>query len=134
MGYVTMVWLFGISVMDIRRRNVPVWMLAPGGILAGIRLVCRQDVTGDMLMAMFPGIILLVVALVTKKAGYGDGIVLLFLGILSGGGESLMLAAAGLFFAAVFSLIMLGLRKVRKDTRIPFLPFLAAAWLVVTMV
>ena len=74
------------------------------------------------------------IALVTKKAGYGDGIVMLFLGILSGGGVSLMLAVASLFFTAVFSLIMLGLRKVRKDTRIPFLPFLAAAWLVVTMV
>lgn len=129
-----MIWLFSISAMDIRSRNVPVWMLAPGGILAGIRFMCRQDVMGDMLMAMFPGIILLVIALVTKKAGYGDGIVMLFLGILSGGGVSLMLAVASLFFTAVFSLIMLGLRKVRKDTRIPFLPFLAAAWLVVTMV
>lgn len=130
----TMLWLFGISVMDIRRRRVPVWMLVPGGILAGIMFICQQAMPGDMLKAILPGDVLLVTAFLTKKAGYGDGIVMLFLGILSGSVKSLLIFAVSLFLAAVFSVILLGVRKVGRNTRIPFLPFLTAAWLIVMLV
>ncbi len=132
----TMIWLLSISVSDIRKRSVPVWMLAPGGVLAGIMFVSQQGAAGDVpgiLPGILPGVILLVTAFITKKAGYGDGIVMLFLGIMSEGGESLLIFAAGLCFAAVFSLILLGLRKAGRNTRIPFLPFLAAAWLIVAV-
>ncbi len=128
----TMIWLLSISVSDIRKRSVPVWMLAPGGVLAGIMFVSQQGAAGDV-PGILPGVILLVTAFITKKAGYGDGIVMLFLGIMSGGGESLLIFAAGLCFAAIFSLILLGLRKAGRNTRIPFLPFLAAAWLIVAV-
>lgn len=127
-----MLWLLCISMMDIRRRSVPAWMLVPGGVLAGIALNIRPGAAGDML-GILPGAILLVTAFVTKKAGYGDGIVMLFLGIVEGSGESLLIFAAGLVFAAVFSLILLGLRRAGRNTRIPFLPFLTAAWLIVAV-
>lgn len=125
----TMIWLLGTSIMDIRKCNVPVWALVPGGLLTGIALVCQQTATGDMLQGMLPGIFLLATAFATKKAGYGDGIVMLFLGILSGG-RSLLIFGISLSLAAVVSLVLLVLRKAGKNTRIPFLPFLTAAWLI----
>lgn len=130
----TMVWLLGISIMDIRRRSVPVWMLVPGGVLAVAAFIYQQGVTGDMMKGMLPGIFLLVTAFVTRKAGLGDGIVMLFLGILSGGGGSLLIFGISLFLAAVVSLVLLGLRKAGKNTRIPFLPFLTVAWLITVAV
>ena len=124
----TATWLLASSVMDIRKRSVPVWMLLPGGIMAIIVSVYQQSPLFDILGGMLPGIVLLVTALVTKKAGYGDGMVLLFLGILSGRG-SLLVFAAGLLLIAFFSLVLLALHKVGRNTRIPSLPFLTAAWL-----
>lgn len=127
------IWMLYISIMDIRRRRVPVRMLVLGGILACAALAykCRGGVAyGDILGGMLPGILLLAVALATKKAGYGDGIVLLFLGITAGGAKSLMLLGISLFLAAIFSIVLLMTRKAGKNTRIPYLPFLAAAWLV----
>lgn len=128
----TMLWLLGISITDIMRRRVPAWMLVPGCVLAGITMVIQPGAARDVL-GILPGVILLATAFATKKAGYGDGIVMLFLGIVEGSGESLLIFAAGLVFAAVFSLILLGLRKAGRNTRIPFLPFLAAAWLIVAV-
>ena len=129
----TMFWLFGISIMDIRRYRVPVWMLIPGGVLAGGMFLYQQGTMGDLLKGMLPGRVFIAIALGTKKAGYGDGIVMVFLGILSGGTESLVILAVSLFLAAVFSLILLGLRKAGRNTRIPFLPFLSAAWAIVAV-
>lgn len=130
----TIVWLFGISIIDIRKCNVPVWMLVPGGLLTGIALVCQQADAGDMLKGMLPGIFLLVTAFATKKAGCGDGIVMLFLGILSGSSRSLLIFGISLSLTAVAALVLLALRKAGKNTRIPFLPFLAAAWLITAAV
>ena len=64
-------------------------------------------------------------------AGYGDGVALLILGMISGAGKSLMIFGFSLFLAAVFSVVMLVLGKAGRNTAIPFLPFLAAAWLAV---
>ncbi len=132
--FLTMAWLLGISIMDIRKCNVSVWMLIPGGLLAVTAIVCRQGDAGDMLKGMLPGVFLLATAFATKKAGHGDGIVMMFLGILSGGGSSLLIFGISLSLAALVSLVLLVLRKAGKNTRIPFLPFLTAAWLITVAV
>lgn len=135
----TIIWLSALSILDIRKRNVPVWLLAAGGIMAVVVTVYRQNVsceytrTGHGLigMAMLPGILLLATAFATKKAGYGDGIVLMILGVLAGGEKCLLIFAISLFLGAFVSLILLVFRKVKRDTKIPFLPFLAVGWLAV---
>ena len=127
----TTVWLLCISIMDLRKCNVPVWMLVPGGLLAVTAIVCRQGAYMDMLKGLLPGIFLLITAFVTRKAGYCDGIVMLFLGILSDVGEGLLILGISLVLAAAVSLVLLVLRKAGKNTRIPFLPFLTAAWLII---
>ena len=85
----------------------------------------------DMLKGLLPGIFLLITAFVTRKAGYCDGIVMLFLGILSDAGEGLLILGISLVLAAAVSLGLLVLREAGKNTRIPFLPFLTAAWLII---
>lgn len=123
-------WLLAISFMDIRTRRIPVWLLIPGGILTGTASVYQYSGCFDLLRGLLPGMLLLVVALVTKKAGYGDGVVLICLGAVVGGEKALLLFGFSLFLVSVFSLILLALRKVGRNTAIPFLPFLTAAWVV----
>ncbi len=124
-------WLLAAGIMDIRTRRVPVWMLVLGGALAMWAALSRQSGYFEMLKGILPGGLLLLTALATKKAGYGDGIVLAWLGLALGGDRSLLLSGLGLFLTSLCAMVLLALRRVRRDTGLPFLPFLAAAWLLV---
>lgn len=124
-------WLLVSSIMDIRTRRVPIWMLGLGGALTVAAVLLRQNRYGDILSGMMPGVFLLLIAFATGKAGYGDGIALSCLGAVLGGEKSLLLFGISLFGVSVCSLVLLALRKVGRDTGIPFLPFLTVAWILV---
>ena len=127
-------WLITAGIMDVRTRKVPVWMLVLGGALAVWAAFCQHRECLEVLRGMLPGILLLLVALGTKKAGYADGIVLCCLGMAVGSEETLVLLGLGLFLISLCAMALLVLRKVGRDTGLPFLPFLAAAWLVVVRI
>lgn len=127
------IWLLAAGIIDIRTRRIPVWLLAAGGVCAAPALA--QQLGGgyggcvELLKGLVPGILLLGIGFMTKKVGYGDGIGVLLAGTISGGGKALLLFGTSMFFMAFFALALLALQKVRQGTRIPYLPFLAAAWL-----
>ena len=127
-------WLITAGIMDVRTRKVPIWMLVLGGALAVWAAFCQYRECLEVLRGMLPGILLLLVALGTKKAGYADGIVLCCLGMAVGSEETLVLLGLGLFLISLCAMALLVLRKVGRDTGLPFLPFLAAAWLVVVRI
>ena len=121
----------GWLIMDVRTRRVPVWMLALGGVLAAWAVFCQYGGYPEVLKGCLPGLLLVAVAFATKKAGYGDGIVLCCLGVVLGGERSLLLFGISLFLISLCALILLALRRVKRNTGLPFLPFLAVAWILV---
>lgn len=128
-------WLLAASILDIRSRRIPVWMLVLGGTAAVLTVVCRCEFTltecMEMIKGCIPGVILLITAAVTGKAGTADGIVLIILGICTGGKICLAVFMLSLLLISLFSGILLALRRVGRNTRLPYLPFLSAAWLLV---
>ena len=124
-------WLLGSSVMDIRARRIPVWMLVLGSGLSAAAVLYQKSGYFDLLRGVMPGLLLLAIAFATKKAGYGDGIVLSCLGMVLGGEKGLLLFGLSSFLLALCSLVLLVFRKVGRSTEIPFLPFLTAAWIVI---
>lgn len=125
-------WLLVLSAMDIKKKSVPVWLLGIGAVHVVVVLLTEGlsgGIDGWLLCrSMFPGAVFLVTAAATGKAGYGDGIVLSMLGLMSGAKVCLLALTAGLFLIAIFSGALLALRKVKRNSRIPFLPFLAVGW------
>ncbi len=125
-------WLFAASILDIRSRRIPVWFLALGGAAAMLAAVCRCGLIPaegmETAKGCAPGMVLLLVAVATKRAGSADGIALICLGMCLGGRGSLMIFMISLTLISVFSGILLALRRVGKDTALPYLPFLFAAW------
>lgn len=125
-------WLLVLSVMDIKKRSVPLWLLGIGVVNTAVILLTEGLGGGidgwRLCRSMFPGAVFLVTAAATGKAGYGDGIVLIMLGLMGGSKACLLALTAGLFLIAVFSGALLALRKVKRNSRIPFLPFLAVGW------
>lgn len=126
-------WLLACSIMDVRTRRVPVWMLALGGVLCTLSAVIQGNGSLDALRGMLPGILLLLIAFATKKAGYGDGIALSCLGLVLGGSGCLLLFSISLFLTSLCAMALLAVHKVRRDTSMPFLPFLGAAWIIVLL-
>lgn len=131
------VWLMIVSVLDIRTRRVPVWLLMAGGVCAAPALLASWGSSAgdyaDILGGMLPGALLLGIGFGTRKVGYGDGAVALLLGAILGSGRSWMLLGMSMFFISCASLALLALRKAGGKTKIPYLPFLTAAWLLIQM-
>ncbi|MCM1057030.1 MAG: hypothetical protein NC517_05420 [Firmicutes bacterium] len=131
----TAIWLVPVSIMDARCKRVPVWILWLGGAAAAGMLL-YEGINGRLngwqeCRALLPGAILLAVAYVTGKAGMADGVILMLLGIFMGYEGCVAASLGGLFLIALFAGVLLALRRVKKDTRIPFVPFLAVGWLIV---
>ena len=127
------VWLLSISILDVRSRCVPAWILAAGGGCTALILIyqcgCDMEEYAQAARGAIPGILILVLGAVTKKTGYGDGIALLLVGMLLRDGKIFLLFGISLFLISVSSLILLVFKKVGRSTKIPYLPFLTAAWL-----
>lgn len=126
-------WLLAASILDIRSRRIPVWMLVLGGAFAALAALCRFGFTlaecVEMIKGCIPGAILLLMAAATGKAGTADGIALIFLGICTGGKICLAVFMLSLVLISLFSGVLLALGRVGRNTRLPYLPFLSAAWL-----
>lgn len=131
----TAVWLLPMSITDAKSRRVPVWMLWCGAAAAAVELLyeglCGGLDVWNICRALVPGIVLLAVAYVTGKAGMADGMILMPLGILSGYERCLAASLGGLFLLSFFCGILLVLRRVKRDTQIPYIPFLTLGWLIV---
>ena len=126
------VYLLAVSIFDYKEKAIPVLFLAAGEILVGADVVYNV-IVGEVtwyqpVLGMMPGAVLLVLARITEKMGYGDGIVLLMIGGITGYRGSLLVLCMGSFFASIFCVMLLAVRKVKKNSRIPYIPFLTGAY------
>lgn len=130
----TTLWLVALAGVDIRRKHVPVWLLALGGIFVttvSVYGLWKDQLEGrELVWSVFPGAVLLAMAVVTKRAGWADGVVLLFLGIVTGFRACIFSFTLSMFFVSMVSLVLLALKRVRKNTKLPYLPFLCVGYLI----
>ena len=131
--------LFAVaSVDDIRKREIPLYLLVAGIATAGSGVVAflvgREGSLTELALSFLPGLLLLAVAFLTReKLGYGDGLMVLMMGPVFGW----MQLSAGLclafFLSAGVSVVLLCMRRVDRNSRLPFIPFLMTAMGVVNI-
>ena len=130
----TALWLLVLAVLDIKERHVPVWMIALGGALAAassaVSIWQGTIQSGELFWSMAPGAIMLAVVIVTGQAGWADGAVLAAFGLLTGSRACVFSFTLSMLLISAVSLPLLVFRKVRKNTRLPYLPFLCAGYFV----
>ena len=130
-----------LSFFDVREKKVPISILkigfVSGVIMAFINCFLNQERWGWVVVAamlgMLPGIAISVVAVVSGKIGLGDGIVLVSMGMVLGYKESFLLLCISLFVMSVWSVFLLASGKGKRNTRIPYMPFLLIAYLAVCL-
>lgn len=126
------VYLGMLSVIDIWMQKLPLWLLAAGGVGAGIiRTVQKEVPLIIVLSGAAVGIVFLVVSKITEEGfGYGDSLLILFLGIFLGFWSLLGVLMGAFLLSAIFAVIALVCKRLKRNTRYPFVPFLLAAYIV----
>lgn len=130
-GFVSAVMVV-CAVTDIKRKELSMKLFALLGIasLAGCILGQNKEIIMTV-TGVIPGILLIVLAKITEQSiGYGDGIILAELGLFTGVGKCMLILAAALAMAGIFSLGIVVFKKVDKHYKIPFVPFLAIAFMI----
>ena len=134
------VFMTVLSIFDIGTRKLPVILLKAGAVLAVFRLAYILSMNGPpseqqriltvALLGALPGAAMTAVSFITDKVGRGDGVVLIILGLFENCSFVTLVSCMACQGLAVFSGILLVLHRVGRNTRIPFVPFLTGAYLV----
>lgn len=121
------------AVADIKKQEISVWLFVILGIAAIVGCVTCEEQRGYMIVvSMLPGVLLMILAKVTEQSiGYGDGMILAEIGLAAGVGKCMLILAAALAMAGIFSLGVIVIKKVDKKYTIPFVPFITVAYVVV---
>lgn len=114
------------TIEDIKYKKISNTILIIGGALGIFSLVSNlPSLKWECILALVPGMLMIILAYLSKeKIGYGDGICVLFIGMMEGYRKCVILVLLSLGLLFLFCVIALILKKVKKETRIPFLPFL----------
>lgn len=127
------VWILLVvaGVMDWRKKELPLWFLGGMSLIISILALCCKDISlWQRVTGVCFGFVFFLISKVTKEAiGYGDSWLILLLGIHLGITGVLQVLFAASLFAAIYALFYLWVRKWNRNATLPFVPFLAVAYL-----
>jgi leader peptidase (prepilin peptidase)/N-methyltransferase len=124
-----------LSVSDCRTKTIPAWA-APifGACMLLLHLLFSGLTLMQFLTGLIPGGILLLLSfLFHSQIGSGDGAVVLACGVALGFENTFAALTCALVLCAFFCTVLLILKKKRRSDTLPFLPFLAASHLILTV-
>lgn len=132
-GYIFgMGFLASGAVMDIQYRSVPGWMLLIQGILVLVYRIFFAE--GSVFLWAAGGVVGIVFLLVSRWTreglGYADSITILLLGVFLGVWELLAVLGTAFLLSGLAAMVCLVVSHWSKKKTMPFLPFLAAAYLI----
>ena len=124
--------LLGVcGVVDARKKQMPVLLLIGMSVIVGGSLIffktehMKLQIWGGLL-----GVLFFVISKCTNQAvGYGDSWIIMLLGISYGIFVSLKILFLASVAAGMGSLFFLWKQRWKRNTTIPFVPFLAVAYL-----
>lgn len=130
-----LLYLGSLSIVDIRSRRIPIWILAAGGFLAAGFQIIWGELPGILIISGGAvGLVFLAVSKVTgEDFGYGDSILIGILGIYLGFWNLLSLLVITFLFAAGAAMIVLVRKKFRRKALLPFIPFLGIGYAAVIL-
>lgn len=118
------------SILDWKKREISLVSLLVFGTMGMVFRICQEEQNwGEVLGGIGVGLGLLGLTVITKEGiGLGDGLLMCVTGVWLGWTENLKLLTVGLLLCAAFAGAGLALHKIKKEERLPFVPFLFLAY------
>ncbi len=132
MNGVIIVFLIPCAITDLKSKTIPIWWTVVFGISAMIyQIFWKKQKLEAILFSMIIGVTLLVAAKISnQRIGYGDGIIFLILGLWIGFWDGISLLFFSLILSSIISVYLIIVRRKGRDYRIPFIPFVTAAYII----
>lgn len=125
----TAMFLLLCSWQDVKTGKVRVYWIVLFGVFGLIADILFQRSWRMCIGGMLPGAATLLFGKVSnQQIGYGDGLVLTATGLLLTGKETACLIVTALFLCSLCTIGMFFANKVKRHSKLPFLPFLAAGF------
>jgi len=124
------------AFLDGRYKRVPLLYLLMGGVLGGYFLWVDRAASpvffDQLALRMTPGIGVLIYSRITKeRIGYGDGIMMIILGGFLTYPEIWWVWCGGILLFVMTAGILYLCKRIQKNTKLPFFPFLWMGYLAV---
>ena len=119
--------LLPMAVKDIKYRKINGYIcLVMIMVSFLIRVKIKQDADFTILLDFIPGVLIYVLSKLSPRSiGDGDALVLIFIGSVVGYMKEMQFLIISVFLAGLIALILFALKKVDRDTKLPFVPFLS---------
>ena len=116
------------AVFDGLRKQIPlavVWLGMLTAVCLRLTGIMGEEGVTATALSLIPGAGSFLLSFLTReKVGYGDGWVLLMIGLFSGFSRCFLILLIGLLLESMVAVVLLLLKKVKRDKEIPFSPFL----------
>ncbi len=129
--------LISISVYDIRNHEVPIDAIILGCIIGILMVLLNPNLIWQDALIGCIGIggSLAIISRLTRGAlGIGDAFVIGAVGLVMGYKMALAILLYGLVLSGLIGLILLTFHKVNRKTKLPLVPFLLAAYILLMVV
>ncbi|MCR4932822.1 MAG: prepilin peptidase [Lachnospiraceae bacterium] len=119
--------LLPMAVKDIKYRKINGYIcLVMIMVSFLIRVKIKHDADFTILLDLIPGVLMYVLSKLSPRSiGEGDALVLIFIGSVVGYMKEMQFLIISVFLAGLIALILFALKKVDRDTKLPFVPFLS---------
>lgn len=130
-----MVSLLFLAVEDFRYHKVSMhWLIVMGGLASIYQVLGKENTMLALTVGLGIGGIFLVISFITREAiGYGDSILICILGIYVGGTELMEILMIAWGLSGLTAMIILVRKNFTKSAVLPFIPFLAAGYGIVSL-
>lgn len=126
----TVIFLAVNSWLDFRTREISLVLTAVYGITGILYSIFTGRPIGDILIPAGMGLLFLAAGFLSYEAiGAGDGWILAALGTMLDTEIYVRMLCMGIFLAAVWSGVLLGICRKSRKTEIPLVPFLLAGYM-----
>lgn len=116
-------YLLELSIEDMRKRKLTLWILGIGFIGSVLYSFIYKGISG-MVMGIIPGVILIILSvLLPQSIGIGDGMLAVIYGVVYGWQRACFWLICGFLLVAVFG-VFVSLFHREKCSMLPFVPFL----------
>lgn len=124
------IYLLVLAAEDMFKKSIPLLLLAAGAIPAAVSFFNGQRPSvSDRGLGLAVGLVLLLIAKLGKEMiGYGDAAVFCISGLALGLRMTAVMAALSLFLLLVYAVAMLARGRLHRKSRVPFLPFVFAGY------